>query len=194
MFTFAPKEEPKPEQAQPQNVAADVRGSALFQRLRGHSIGLKLAAAWIKQDEARVLAALEYVEARVKAGQVNGPTAGYLRTVFESGAELGPTAFEADRKAQAKQEAEARKRAEAERRAQAKAEREAMARAQAAVKELPALERLMLAEEYRHGVGADRSASWDAVKGDFRDGMERIQFNAWLQARFKAHGPDGARA
>ena len=87
-----------------------------------------------------------------------------------------------------KEEAEAKKRAEAEQRAKAKAEREALARAQAAVKALPALERLMLAEEYRQGAGAGRSASWDAVKGDFRDGMERIQFNAWLQARFKASG------
>jgi len=43
-----------------------------------------------------------------------------------------------------------------------------------------------LAEEYRQGDWAARSASWDAVKGDFRDAMERIQFNAWLQARFKA--------
>ncbi len=60
-----------------------------------------------------------------------------------------------------------------------------MEKAKAAVKALPALERLMLAEEYRQGDGAGRSASWDAVKGDFRDALERIQFNAWLQAKFK---------
>lgn len=154
--------------------------------MRDLGLGPKLAAEWIKQDPARVAAVLDYVEAKIQKGEIQGKAAGYLRTVFESGAELGPSKFEADLKAKAKEEAEAKKRAEAELRAQAKAEREALARAQAAVKALPALERLMLAEEYRQGAGAGRSASWDAVKGDFRDAMERIQFNAWLQAKFKA--------
>jgi len=49
----------------------------------------------------------------------------------------------------------------------------------------------MLAEEYRQGPGAARSASWDAGKGAFRDPMERIQFTAWLQARFKPRPAQG---
>ena len=98
---------------------------------------------------------------------------------------LGPSPFQADLKAKAREEAEAKQRAEAQRRAQAKAEREALERAKAAVAALTAMERLMLAEEYRQGAGAGRSASWDAVKGDFRDPMERIQFKAWLQTKFK---------
>ena len=125
------------------------------------------------------------MRATSKPKKATGSAAGYLRTVFESGAALGPSAFEADAKARAKQEAEDRKRAEAEQRAQAKAEREALEQAKAAVKALTALERLMLAEEYRQGAGAGRSASWDAGKGVFKDQMERIQFNAWLQAKFK---------
>lgn len=125
------------------------------------------------------------MRATSKPKKATGSAAGYLRTVFESGAALGPSAFEADAKARAKQEAEDRKRAEAEQRAQAKAEREALEQAKAAVKALTALERLMLAEEYRQGAGAGRSASWDAGKGVFKDQMERIQFNAWLQTKFK---------
>jgi hypothetical protein len=187
-FIFEPKEPAEPPQAPPEtpDAAADVRESPLFQRLRNLGIGPKLAVAWIKQDAARVLAALDYVEAKIQKGDVTGSAAGYLRTVFESGAEIGQSAFEADAKAKAKEEAEARKRAEAEQRAQAKAEREAVDRAKAAVAALTALERLMLAEEYRLGTGAGRSASWDAGKGVFRDQMERIQFTAWLLARFKA--------
>lgn len=42
----------------------DIPESALFQRLRNHGISAKLAAAWIKQDEARARAAVKYVEAR----------------------------------------------------------------------------------------------------------------------------------
>jgi hypothetical protein len=45
--------------------------------------------------------------------------------------------------------------------------------------------RLVLAEEYRQGDGSGRSASWDASKGAFRDSLERIKFNAWLQTKFK---------
>ena len=182
-FTFAPKAEPQPTPPANQNIAADVRDSALFQRLRGLGLGPGLAAKWIKQDESRALAAAEYVEARAMAGQIKGSTAGYLRTVFESGADLGPSAFEADLKAQAKAAAEAKRRAEAEQRAKKKAEQEALARAKAAVQALTALERLMLAEEYRQGSGSDCSASWDAIKGDFRDPMERIRFTAWLHKK-----------
>jgi hypothetical protein len=185
-FTFEPKESTEPPQAPPEATdASGVRDSPFFQRLRNLGIGPKLAAAWTKQNEARALAALDYVESKIQKGEIKGSAAGYLRTVFESEAELGPSAFEADAKAQAKQEAEARKRAEAEQRAQAKAEREALNKAKAAVKALPALERLVLSEEYRQGAGAGRSASWDAIKGDFRDPLERIQFNAWLQTKFK---------
>jgi len=185
-FIFEPKEPAEPPQALPEATdASDLRDSPFFQRLRNLGIGPKLAAAWIKQDEARALAALDYVEAKIQKGEIKGSAAGYLRTVFESEAELGPSAFQADAKAQAKQEAEARKRAEAEQRAQAKAEREALDKAKAAVKALPALERLVLSEEYRQGAGAGRSASWDAIKGDFRNPLERLQFNAWLQTKFK---------
>jgi hypothetical protein len=50
---------------------------------------------------------------------------------------------------------------------------------------MPPEERLALAEEYRRGDGAGRSSSWDGGKGDFRDPLERIQFNVWLQTKFK---------
>jgi plasmid replication initiation protein len=186
-FIFELKEpaEPVPPQTKTADPVADVRESPLFQRLRNLGLGPRLAAGWIKQDAPRALAAAEYVEAKIKAGQVTGAAAGYLRTVFESGAEIGQSAFEAGLKAKAKEEAAAKKLAEAEQRAQAKAEREALEQAKAAAAALTALERLMLAEEYRQGPGASRSASWDAGKGVFRDPLERLQFTTWLIARFK---------
>jgi hypothetical protein len=190
-FTFEPKEPAAPPPAKAEETPADVRQSPLFQRLRNLGIGPKLAGDWIRRDAARVAAALDYVEAKVEKGEVRGKAAGYFRTVFESGGGLGPSAFEQDAKAKARAEAEARKRAEAEQRAKARAEREAVEKAKEAVAALTALERLMLAEEYRQGPGASRSASWDAGKGAFRDPMERIQFIAWLQARFKPRPAQG---
>lgn len=183
IFTFAPKEDIQPAPASPAEPANAIQESVLFRRLRSHGIGAKLAAAWIKQDEARTLATLDYVEARAKQGQINGSTAGYLRSVFESGADVGTSAFAAELEAQARAAAEASQRAEAAKRAKAKADREAKERAKAAALALPAAARLALAAEYRQGDGAAHSASWDAAKGDFSVVLERIQFMAWLQRK-----------
>jgi hypothetical protein len=158
IFTFAPKEAAPPPEAPAQDAPADLHDSELFQRLRGHGISAKLASAWIKQDKARVLATVEYVEARAKDGKVKGSVAGYLRSLFENRAEVGPSEFEAGLKAQAgaaaeaarlgkQQEAEA-KRTEAER---IKRERDAMNLAMEWFEALPeadkqALEAAFLAE------------------------------------------------
>lgn len=185
-FTFAPKEETPPAPASPPQPPANLSDSPLFQRLREHGVGARLAAAWLKQDAARAQAAVDYVEAKARGGQVKGSTAGYLRAVYESGAALGPSVFEVKLQAQAKAAAAEKQRAEAERRAQARADREALERARVAVRALTAQERLSLADDYRQGEGATRSASWEAAKGDFRDPLERIQFSVWLQTKFRA--------
>jgi hypothetical protein len=80
------------EPGQPEQAGEAPQDSPLFQRLRGHGIGTKLAANWIRQDAARVAAALDYVEAKIQNGEVRGKAAGYLRTVFEGGGEIQPPA------------------------------------------------------------------------------------------------------
>jgi plasmid replication initiation protein len=172
-FTFAAKEEAKPEEKAAVQETPAVPDSALFQRLRNLGIGAKLAKEWIKQDEARALAAVAYVEARAQNGQVKGSAAGYLRSVFESGAEIGPSDFEAAIKEQARVAAATARRAEAEQRAKEKAERAALDRANEAAQALAPEERLALAAEYRQGDGAAWSGSWDAKlenKGHPRSG------------------------
>jgi len=186
-FTFAPKEPPAPPRAPAAEAApAGAEDSPLSQRLRGLGVGAKLAAAWIRQDAARALAAAEYVEARVRAGQVQGSAAGYLRAVMESGAALGPAPFEADAKAQARAAAESAKRAEAEKKARERAEQEATSRAKKAMNALPPEAVLAYAAEYRQGDGAAWSGSWDEGKGAFRNRMENLLFKAWLVKQLKA--------
>jgi len=162
---------------------SQIRDSELFKKLRSHGIGDRLAIAWILQDEARARATVEYVEARARKRQVNGSTAGYIRTLFEGGADVGRSAFEADQKEQARLAAESEKRAEAERRKKTQQDRDARERAKEAVLALSPEARLALAAEYRQGDGAGRAVSWDDGKGNFRDALERIQFNVWLQKR-----------
>ena len=188
-FTFAPKEEAKPQPAPAKDAPPAAQESALFQRLRGHGIPAKLAAAWVKQDEARALATVEHVEARAKAGLIKGSAAGYLRTLFELGAEVGGSAFEAGLKAQAgaaARAAEEARRAEAAERAGKRAEAEAADRAKDAIKALPREAVLAFAAEYRGGDGAASSGSWSDQKGGFREPLESVRFKAWLVKQFKA--------
>jgi plasmid replication initiation protein len=191
IFAFDLKEEAEPEKpsAKAKETHAEIRESDLFKRLRGHGIGDRLAVAWILQDEARAKATVEYVEDRAKRSQIKGSTAGYLRTLFEDGAEVGKSAFEAGLEAQsreteakAREAADAARRAEAEKRGKAKADREAKDRAKAAVLALAPEARRALADEYREGGASVRSA-WDEKKGGFHDAMENIAFNLWLQKR-----------
>jgi len=191
IFKFSIKEEAAPEKApaKVKETHAGIRASGLFKRLRSHGIGDRLAIAWITKDEARASATVEYVEARAKQGLIKGSAAGYLRTLFESGAEVGPSVFETELEAQAREtEAKAReaansaRRAEAEKQAKAKGDREAKDRIKAAVLALAPEAKRALADEYKAGGAVVRSA-WDEKKGGFRDSMENIAFNLWLQKR-----------
>ena len=191
IFKFSIKEEAAPEKApaKVKETHAGIRASGLFKRLRSHGIGDRLAIAWITKDEARASATVEYVEARAKQGLIKGSAAGYLRTLFESGAEVGPSVFETELEAQAREtEAKAReaanlaRRAEAEKQAKAKGDREAKDRIKAAVLALAPEAKRAFADEYKAGGAVVRSA-WDEKKGGFRDSMENIAFNLWLQKR-----------
>jgi hypothetical protein len=184
LITEAPRQETLPPPTSDVDTPA-IRESMLFKKLRSHGIGERLAIAWIRQDEARAKVAVDYVEARAKKGQVRGSTAGYIRTVFESGAEINqPSEFEAGQKALVAEEAEAKKRDEAEKRRRGRAESSALDQAKAAVLALTPEARRALAAEYRQGEGAAVSATWDEAKSDFRSPMERIPFNLWLQKKF----------
>jgi hypothetical protein len=181
IFTFAPKATAPLGEASSTAIDSDpIRDSELFQRLRHQGVGVRLALAWLRQDQERVRFALEYVETRVRQGQIKGSTAGYLRTLLEGGAEIGPSAAEVQREAQARA-AETAQCAEAQQRSQDLREQEDRKQARAAVLALPPKTRSALLEEYRQGEGA--TASWDESRGEFRDALERIRFNCWLHKR-----------
>jgi len=116
---------------------------------------------------------------------VKGSTAGYLRAVYESGAELGPSAFESDLKAQARDAAEAGRREEAERKRRERAEADATERAKRSALALPPEERLGLAREWQQ-TEAGRQAAWSDEKGDFKATTDRIGFGLWLRKRLSA--------
>jgi plasmid replication initiation protein len=98
LFIFSPKETPAqlpaPETeevstpARAKSPTQAIREGELFQQLREIGIGERLALSWIKQDEPRAKAALEYTNQRAQQGLIKGSVAGYLRRVFEDGSDL----------------------------------------------------------------------------------------------------------
>lgn len=72
---------------------AALRETETFKRLREHGIGERLALAWILQDEVRARAVVDYVENKDRQRKVKS-TSGLIRTLIESGAEVGPTVYE----------------------------------------------------------------------------------------------------
>jgi hypothetical protein len=183
IFTFEPKEPAAPER--PGQAAPAVRDSALFGRLRALGIGAKLAEQWIRQDEARALAAAGYVEARARDGLVKGSASGYLRAVFESGAGIGPSGFEQAREAQAREAAEAaRRQAEAAKRAEAgrlARQREEAERALAWFQALPDARQAALEAQFLAGAN-DVDAGLFKKRGRQCTGFRVFLKQAWRNA------------
>ena len=157
-----------------------IRGSELFAKLRSHGIGERLAITWIRQDPLRARATVEYVEKKAIGGKVKGSTAGYIRTLFESEADIGKSDFESrqEEKAMAAKAAEAKSKKERESAASKKD------KAKAAALALSKDERIAYARQYLSDPAVQSSvalSSWSEDKGTFTNAMERIQFTLWLQ-------------
>jgi hypothetical protein len=184
IFIFAHKTPPAAVQASPLCSDSDMASeSELFQRLRHHGIGVRLARTWLRQDTDRVRAALDRVETRARQGQITGSTAGYLRALFESDGALGPSTFERERAAQARAEAQASKRRDARQRRRNQQEQAAQQQARAAVSALSPAARRALAQDYRQGAGAALATTWDDALDEPRDALARLHFTRWLHQR-----------
>lgn len=162
---------------------AAIRESEIFKRLIEHGIGERLAILWIIQDEARARTVVEYVEAKARNKQVKGSTAGYIRSLYESEALVGKSAY-AEKQEQEEQAkaAEEKRKAMEKRRADLEAEfvRELTTQA---IQALSLDAKRALGREYVDEAGEDKAKSYNGDKATFRDTLERIQFTAWMRKR-----------
>lgn len=162
---------------------AAIRESEIFKRLIEHGIGERLAILWIIQDEERARTVVEYVEGKARNKQVKGSTAGYIRSLYESDAVVGKSAYaekqEDERKAKASEE---KSKAMEKRRANLEAEfvRELTTRA---IQSLSPDSKRALMREYLEEVGEDKAKSYNSKKMAFGDTLERFQFTAWMRQR-----------
>jgi hypothetical protein len=163
----------------------EIRESEIFSRLREHGIGERLAIAWILQDEARARAVVEYVEEKDRKKKVHS-TAGLIRTLIESSAEVGETEYE---KKKAK-EAEVQKEVAQKEALQARlAELEAEYKKHLVNETINALtleDKRAYADAYVAGEGQGRAGSYRRESAKFTNSLERIQFTVWLRTTIAA--------
>jgi hypothetical protein len=162
---------------------AAIRGSETFKRLLEHGIGERLAILWILQDEERARTVVEYVETRDRNQQVKGSTAGYIRSLYESDAVVGKSAY-----AEKKQQEDKAKAAEQKRKALEKRRAELKAEfvSELTTKAIHALSldaKRALAREYMDEAGEDKAKTYNPGTAAFRDTLERFQFTAWMRKR-----------
>lgn len=162
---------------------AAIRETDIYAKLREHGIGERLAIFWILQDEPRARAVVDYVEAKDRKKQVKGSTAGYIRTLFESEAEVGKPAYEEKKAAVAKDAA-----AEAGREQVAAERRELENEYQkkkisAAIDALGADGLREQVRAYAAEKGEEKTASYSEESGEFRDVRDKLGFMVWLRAK-----------
>ena len=139
----------------------------------------------MERDGAGVLAMVEYVEARAQAGLIKGPTVGYLRTLFELEAEVGPSRFEAGLQVEAEESARqgAAKRAEQDR---SRREREARAEAEAWFEALPEAEQQALEAAFLAAANPVDAELFRA-KGRSYTGFRFFVQRTWRETRAAQH-------
>lgn len=75
------------------DVLAELKEKELFKRLRNHGIGEKLALSWMLEEPDLAAKAVDYTEAMDSKGKIKGNTAGYIRRLIETGAQLEESAY-----------------------------------------------------------------------------------------------------
>lgn len=164
---------------------AEIRESETFSRLREHGIGERLAIAWILQDEPRARAVVAYVEEKDRKKKVRS-TAGLIRILIESRAEVGATEYEKKKAKGAEAEKEAAQKEALRGRG---AELEADYQKNLVNETINALtleEKRVYAATYIAGEGKGRTLSYKAESADFANSLERIQFMVWLRMTIAA--------
>lgn len=75
------------------DVLLELKQKKLFQRLREHGIGEKLALSWMLEEPELAAKAVDYTEEMDSKGQIKGSTAGYIRRLIETHADLGKSEY-----------------------------------------------------------------------------------------------------
>lgn len=161
----------------------DVRRSEIYERLRNHGIGDRLAVAWVLQDEEHAQAVVDYVEEKDKKKLITGTTAGYIRKLIEDHAEVGLTTYQANKEKISKEDFEKEKQKKID---EKKLELEAEYKKQIVterIKNLSVEDINNLVKLYNEEDSKNKIKSYSYKTGEFKDSIERMLFIGWLRTK-----------
>lgn len=165
-----------------------LRETELFRRLRDHGIGDKLALNFIIEDEERARQVVALVEDKDRKGQIKSSTAGLIRVLMETKADVGKTPYQVKKELEAQQEAERARRELSGARLQEARDDYMRELSKARIKGLSDEERRALAEQFIRTDGSLHADEFRASKPEnnfFASSFARVTFSAWLHKQIR---------
>jgi len=168
---------------QADEVVSELKETELFKRLRDHGIGEKLALSWITEEPDLAAKAVDYTENQDDHGRIKGSTAGYIRRLIESKAQIDNSQYNRNKTIKAiekKQEIICKEKTKIL--VQRKEEYQKY-KYQQALKSISENELLRLKDEFLQSDAAKtiNHIAFNSEKGKFVDKIAQITFLPWLK-------------
>ncbi|MCX7099013.1 MAG: replication initiation protein [Methylococcales bacterium] len=165
------------------DVYAELREMELFKRLRMHGIGERLALSWMIEEPDLAAKAVNYTEDLDNKGLIKGKTAGYIRRLIETRAQLDESDYEQKKIAKSsEQEQLQRQKKQQEISKKHLTDYQTFMFQQALKNLLPEQmqelkDRFLLSDEGKHLT----QIVFDISKGKFTDKVTQLTFLPWLK-------------
>lgn len=168
---------------QSNDIYAELKEMDLFKRLRAHGIGERLALSWMIEEPDLAVKAVNYTENMDEKGLIKGNTAGYIRRLIETRAELGQSEYKTvkdEKKAEYMQQLEKQKNNEDMNKLMAKYEKAVYLRE---LKNISNEKINQLKDDFLlSNEGKDISqTAFDFDKGKFVNKLTQLTFLPWLK-------------
>lgn len=164
---------------------SEIKEKPAFKKLIEHGISELLALSWVTADEQRALDAVSKAEQLDRQGRIKSNTAGYIRTLIESGTPLGASKYTAQKEKEISAKrlsTEERKREEQMQALREDFARESWKKTRAALtnEDLETYAEMFLGSE-----DGKKTSSFDPETLKFKNAAENLKFNNWLRITLK---------
>ena len=165
------------------DIYAQLKEMDLFKRLRAHGIGERLALSWMIDEPDLAAKAVDYTEDMDGKGLIKGKTAGYIRRLIETRAQLGESGYERKKNEEIAEKAQQLARQKNQEDTKKHLSEYQKILYQQALKNLPdeklqELKDLFLLSE--EGKILSQTA-FDSIKGKFVNKVSQLTFLPWLK-------------
>ena len=164
------------------DVLEELKGNELFKRLREHGIGERLALSWMIEEPELAAKAVDYTESMDAKGNIKGNTAGYIRRLIESKAELEEPLYKTN-KQKLEREESVRRKVESDNKKQLEAFRKL--KFKEVSQNLSFNDLIELKDQFLMSIEAVSltQTNFDRDKGKFVDKVTQLTFMPWLKKK-----------